>query len=230
LRTLTQLIAMKKLFVLCFFCTSALFSQEKLVKDTTYAYLTETIVHTNILKAKKVQAEHKFYINSRSNDLVKGGKSRIILPIQLPKNTVSWYYEFTASRNESEVSNTINTFNLLSELSDYAEKDGLDTAVSKLTPPPGANICDIYLVDKENANLFRDKKEFLFDLDGSRENFKSGIVSVLAPKERMVYLAIKNPDNIYGIHVGIQAIAMVQLNKSVKKAYRIPVITSYLKK
>lgn len=220
---------MKKFFVLCFFCVTSLYSQEDIVKDTTYAYLTETIVKTNVLMAKKVQADNKFYINSRSNDLVKGGKSRIIVPIQLPKNTVSWYYEFTASRNESEVTNTINTFNLLSELSDYAEKDGLDTAVSKLTPPPGAHICDIYLVDKPNANLFRDKEDFIFDLDGSRENFKSGIVSVLAPKERTVYLAIKNPNNIYGIHVGIQVIAMVQIKKTVNKAYRIPVITSYIK-
>ncbi|PCH76321.1 MAG: hypothetical protein COB98_06550 [Flavobacteriaceae bacterium] len=221
---------MKKLFVLCLFCVNSLCSQENIRKDTTYAYLTETIVHTNILKAKKVESENKFYINSRSNDLVKGGKSRIILPIQIPKNTVRWYYEFTASRNESEVSNTINTFNLLSELSDYAEKEGLDTAVSKLTPPPGAHICDIYLVDKTNALLFRNKKEFNFDLDGSRENFKSGIVPVLTSKERTVYLAIKNPNNIYGIHVGIQVVALVQVTKSAKKAYRIPVITSSLKK
>lgn len=219
----------KRFFVLLFLCANTLLAQEKIEKDTTYAYLTETSVYIDKLQAVKVHAENKFYINSRSNDLVKGGKSRIILPIQLPKNTVSWHYEFTASRKESEVSNTINTFNLLSELSDYAKKDGLDSAVSKLTPPPGANICDIYLVDKENANLFRTKKEFNFDMDGSRENFKSGIVSILSPKEQTVYLAIKNPDNIYGIHVGIQVIALVKTKKTIKKAYRIPVITSYKK-
>lgn len=229
MRTLTHLTTMKRFFVLYFFCTIPMLSQEYITKDTTYAYLTETIVHSNIVRATKVQAENKFYINSRSNDLVKGGKSRIILPIQLPKNTVSWHYEFTASRNESEVNNTLKTFNLLSELSDYAEKDGLNAAVSNLTPPPGANICDIYLVTKENAPLFRMKEDFEFDMDGSRENFKSGIVSVLAPKERTVYLAIKNPDNIYGIHVGIQVVAMVKINKTIKKAYRIPVITSSIK-
>ncbi|MBL4747076.1 MAG: hypothetical protein JKY08_12045 [Flavobacteriaceae bacterium] len=220
---------MKKRYLLCFFYATSLLSQDNITKDTTYAYFTETIVQTNILKATQVQAENKFYINSRSNDLVKGGKSRIILPIQLPENTVSWYYEFTASRNESEVSNTLHTFKLLAALSDYAEKEGLETAVSKLTPPPGAHICDIYLVNKINAHLFRDKKDFEFDLDASRENFKSGIVSVLTSNARTVYLAIKNPNNIYGIHVGIQAIAMVQVTKKERKAYRIPVITSYIK-
>ncbi len=220
---------MKRFFVLLSLCASTLVAQEKIEKDTTYAYLTETIVHIDILKAVKVQAENKFYINSRSNDFVKGGKSRIILPIQLPKNTVSWHYEFTASRNESDVNNTISTFNLLSELSDYAEKEGLGSAISKLTPPPGANICDIYLVDKENAHLFRTKEDFDYDINGSRENFKAGIVSILSPKEQTVYLAIKNPDNIYGIHIGIQVIAMVKTKKTTKKAYRIPVITSYKK-
>ena len=199
-------------------------------RDTTFAYYTETIVDVDFLEVVKVQSDERFYINSRSNDVVKGGKSRIILPVNLPFNTIEWYYEFSASRNENDVISTMNSFALLKELTSYAEdKNSMLNAVSNLTPPPGANICDVYLVDKLNAELFRDKKEFQFDMNGSRENYKSGVVTISEVTNKQVYLAIKNPDNVYGIHVAFQIVAIVKNQKQETKAYKIPVITSYLK-
>ena len=43
-------------------------------RDTTFAYYTETIVDVDFLEVVKVQSDERFYINSRSNDVVKGGK------------------------------------------------------------------------------------------------------------------------------------------------------------
>ena len=124
----------------------------------------------------------------------------------------------------------MNSFALLKELTSYAEdKNSMLNAVSNLTPPPGANICDVYLVDKLNAELFRDKKEFQFDMNGSRENYKSGVVTISEVTNKQVYLAIKNPDNVYGIHVAFQIVAIVKNQKQETKAYKIPVITSYIK-
>ena len=63
------------------------YSQEKTRKiDTTYAYQTSQIHTAQVLQAENIQIE-KFYINSASNALIKGGKNRIVLPIQLPDNT-----------------------------------------------------------------------------------------------------------------------------------------------
>lgn len=131
-------------------------------RDTTYGYLTNQYKVTEKLKAQKIQQE-EFYLNSRSNVLIKGGKNRIIVPVNLPENTVSWHYVFTASRNNEEVQNTINTFNLATALTQRIEKQqSIAAAISNLSPPPGADICDVYLLDEKNALLFKRQRRLYF--------------------------------------------------------------------
>ncbi len=200
-------------------------AQKKRKIDTTYAYQTTTMKGVSGLQTQSIQKD-KFYLNSRSNALLKGGKNRVLLPINLPSNTQDWYYVFSASRDEQQITNTLNTFNLAGELTSFIEqKSSLQQSVSSLNAPPGANICDIYVVNEANALLFKDKEDFTYDLSSSRENYKSGIVSVKKKSRNEVFLALNNPDNLYGIHIAIEIIAVVQDTVFREETIRIPVIT-----
>ena len=198
----------------------------KVQKDTTYGFETEQLVDKIKLETTTVQNE-KYYLNSTSNALLKGGKNRIIIPVNLPENTQEWYYVFSASRDENDIKNALSSFNLASQLTKFIKDDtSIQNAVSNLNPPPGANICDIYVInDEANAALFKEKEDYKSSLDGSRENFKSGIVKVSDVNKS--YLGIRNPDNLYGIHIAIEIVAIVEKTEQVKELVNIPIITSY---
>ncbi|NER17655.1 hypothetical protein [Spongiivirga citrea] len=213
------------LIVVFSFVTMVSVAQKKRKIDTTYAYQTTVMKSVAILQTQSIQKD-KFYLNSRSNALVKGGKNRVLLPVNIPNNTKEWYYVFSASRDEEQITNTLKTFNLAGELSSFIEKkSSLQQSVSSLNAPPGANICDIYVVDESNALLFKDKDDFAYDLSSSRENYKSGIVTVKKKSRNAVFLALNNPDNLYGIHIAIEIIAIVEDIAFKKETIRIPVIT-----
>lgn len=198
----------------------------KTVRDTTYGYRTKQLKTVEKLETVTLQNE-KFYVNSRSNAFIKGGKSRVLVPVNLPENTVEWYYVFTASRNEDEVKQTLNTFNLASVLSGYIKRDAdLKSAVANMVTPPGAEICDIYLLDEKNAWQFTDKEDFSYNLNASRENYKSGLVRVWDTNANKVYLGLSNPDNLHGIHIAVEVVAVVKRTETVEVMVSIPVITS----
>lgn len=197
----------------------------KEVADTTYTAPIKTDTEVTELKTISLQQDN-FYLNSRSNDLLKGGKSRVLLPIALPKNTVSWYYVFSASREEQDIKNTIKSFGLASTLSNYIDtKNSFSGAVENLNPPPGANICDIYLLNEENALLFKQKEDYVPYLFGSRENYKSGIVNIKNNNTGTYYLGLNNPDNIYGIHIGIEVICIIEQQQTIQQMLSKPIIT-----
>ncbi|MBO0591526.1 hypothetical protein I2486_08900 [Cellulophaga sp. E16_2] len=198
----------------------------KVKKDTTYGFPTAQLVDKKILESISIQNE-KFYLNSTSNAFLKGGKNRIIVPVNLPKNTREWYYVFTASREENDIKNTLSSFNFASQLTKFIkEDDEIQGAVSNLNPPPGANICDIYVLNSDqDAELFKEKEDFKSNLEGTRENFKSGIVKMSSSDKS--YLGIRNPDNIYGIHIAIEIIALVEKTEKIKKTVNIPIIKTY---
>jgi hypothetical protein len=198
----------------------------KVKKDTTYGFPTAQLVDKKIVESVSIQNE-KFYLNSTSNALLKGGKNRIIMPVSLPKNTIEWYYVFSASRDENDIKNTLSSFNFASQLTKFIKEDNeMQGAVSNLNPPPGANICDIYVINSEqDAALFKEKEDFTSNLEGTRENFKSGIVKMSTTNKS--YLGIKNPDNLYGIHIAIEIIALVEKTEKISKTINIPIIRSY---
>lgn len=197
------------------------------VIDTSYGYETIRSIRLKSLATSVLQND-KFYLNSKSNALVKGGKNRVVLPISIPENTKEWYYVYSASRNEEQINQTLNSFNLAAELTTFIEKkNSLKQSVVSLSAPPGANISDIYLLNDKNAKLFQEKEKFTYELDASRENFKSGIVHVSQPISGKVYLGINNPDNLHGIHVGIEVVAIVENESLASEMIRIPVYTSY---
>ena len=171
----------------------------------------------------------QFYLNSKSNALVKGGKKSVLVPITLPEGTKEWYFVYTASRDQKQIEQTLQSFSLASELTAFIEqKASLQDAVKTLSAPPGANIINIYLLDDKNARLFKENETFSYDINYSREQVKSGIINVSnTSNNNMYYLGISNPDNIHGIHVGVEVVAVVEQDTKINEQIRIPIYISY---
>jgi len=172
-----------------------------------------------IYSVQNIQTEQEFFINSEVHSTLQGGKSRILVPINLPENTVKWYFKFTASREESEVTKTGGSLNLFSELSYAIDQTGIvSMGIDQLTQPPGSHICDIYLLDHENISPFLAKEPFSYFLEGSRENYKSGVVEISSWSPGLQYLGIKNPDDFYGILVTIDVAAITVMEELIMHA------------
>lgn len=168
--------------------------------------------------AISIHDAESFYVNSGSNAALMGGKSRVFLPIKLPKDTKKWFYEFGAFRKESDAVNAEKSFDLVGQLSYIADPSGLlSVGVDLLTQPPGAEVCDLYLLDSANVNSFVQKVEFSYVAKASRENYKSGIVEVDGDLQNAeFYLGIKNPSSTAAIHVILEVVAIVEKGRWVK--------------
>ncbi|MCX2678876.1 hypothetical protein OOZ15_02885 [Galbibacter sp. EGI 63066] len=199
----------------------------KTVTDTVYGE-EKTVMDTLETLETEILQKERFYLNSKSNALVKGGKNRVVFPVYLPENTKEWFYVLTADRDQEAVKRTAKTFSLASELSKHLDTEvtSLSSAVTQLNAPPGAHICDVYLLEKEQAQLFREKEDFSFNMEGSRENYKSGVIHIKENTADKFYIGVNNPDNLYGIHVGIEVVAIISKEEIVPKLIRTPEIHS----
>lgn len=180
------------------------------VTDTTYYTNQEKYLIKKEYVPKAVLPSTDYYVNSGINATFQGGKSRITFPVNLPQNTVEWYYQFSASRNKEEIKKTKKTFNLLGQLTNLIDQTGaLSFGINALTQPPGADYCDIYLLDYDNSRLFEAKLQYYYLTKGTRENIKSGIVKMNGGSGQSYYIGIKNPDNTHGVNVVIEVIVIV---------------------
>ena len=166
------------------------------------------------------------FINSGSNAAFKGGTSRIVVPVNLPPNTVEWFYRFSASRSKEEIENTRKGVSLFTELTKLLlDATGVGMVVTKavsigieqLTMPPGSDYCDIYLLTYDNISNFEAKNDDLvkYILEGSRQNLMSGNVKVTCCNQGQFYLGVKNPSPVDGIHVSIEVIAITATDEYV---------------
>jgi len=180
------------------------------VTDTNFYTVKEQYLAEQNYVTKSIQAPQYFYVNSGSNSVFKGGKSRILVPLKLPKGTVEWFYTFSADRNEEKIKTTTAGLNLFGEITAALDQTGtIDFALGLLTSPPGGNICDIYLLDAENSIKFENKVQYSYWRSGTRKNLKSGVVKVPDHLSGTYYLGIKNPDGMHGIHVSLEVAAVV---------------------
>lgn len=140
------------------------------------------------------------------------GQSRTVIPVQLPPNTVSWYYEFTAFRELAQLQAARAKFQLAAELSSLMDNSGsLKLAINALTTPPGGNICNVYLLqDTKQTDLFTRKQAFAYIREGTRSSLTSAVVPLPAPANPTFYLGLHNPDNMYGIHYALEVVAVVE--------------------
>lgn len=175
------------------------------------------VTYKRTLTPVSVLEPQSFFINSGSNAALLGGKSRVTLPVNLPANTVEWFYRFSASREASDIENVKNNFGLFGEVTKLLfNLTGVGAAINtlavdKLSQPPGANYCDIYFLEHQYIGSFEAKADdqWRYLTEGSRENFKAGNVKVTCCNSGTYYLGIRNPDSTYGINVLVEVVALV---------------------
>ncbi|WP_075344310.1 hypothetical protein [Tenacibaculum agarivorans] len=191
--------------------------KERVVADTTYTIRTETYIKKEKYVVKKVHDNQHFYVNSGSNAFLKGGKSRVALPFNLPRNTVKWYYTVVAFRDKNTVEAMKQQIHLASDLTKLIDSSGgLNFVVNQLAMPPGANYCDVYLITHNNLNLFLDKNSYSYFPSGTRENIIAANVELTNVYNEQMYLGIRNPSRTYGVNV-LLSVAAIVLEQEIEK-------------
>jgi len=195
------------------------FQLRTLLTITTVLWLSRIYAqdYKVVYKAVPIMSEQRFYLNGGARADF-GGKSRETLLVNLPPNTVEWYYAYTSSANQNQTQ----IIGVATQLIRFLppEEEMLASVIAKLIIPTGAGVCDVYLLeDKISANDFVTKKgQFSCDLNGSRQNFKDGVVRIKYALRGRYILGIRNPNALEGVNVNIEIAAIV--------ATRVPVVKS----
>jgi hypothetical protein len=156
-----------------------------------------------------------YYLNGGARSVFGSGKSRVYLKLDLPKNTIKWYYGFTTSKGKSGIKN----LNLAIQLASlFADPSAVTSGIiSKVKVPEGVAVADIFLFDRENLDIFYRKgdlngESLSYFIEGTTKNTKSGIIEIDDINSGTVYLGIKNPKRLTGVNVSIEVVAIVKEN------------------
>lgn len=188
--------SMKKLFLL--YCTIAIFIN-------TFGQTSQ-----NLRKVVSLDKE-SVALNGGLRSYV-GGKSRIVIPIDLPANTVEWYYTFSTT----SVNSPANELNLVSQLTKLLDlTDPLGLVASAIMSPTGTHVCNIYLMDDPNSKAFLAKMDqkgtkVLCIESAKRENIRNGVVQIKDVKAGRWFLGLRNPTAEEGVVINIEVAAIVE--------------------
>ncbi len=167
-------------------------------------------------KKRKVVPIHEnqaIYLNGGMNASTMGGKSRGDLIVNLPQNTVEWYFVFRTSPNKSGGT----PLKLISQMSRFYDPTGISAlAIESINVPNGnGGACDIYTTSNfEHREGFMNKSlskpSSIFE--GTRENFKQGVVKIADKRNcsGTYFICIKNPSTMTGVNVDIEVGAIVE--------------------
>ena len=155
------------------------------VPDTAFRTEMRQVVVSRTFRAETIQEASSYYLNSGSNATFKGGKSRVPIAVNLPANTVRWYYKVSTTRSEADLAQAKAGVGLLVELSRIAALMTLKSdfaaqvvaeGIEQLAQPAGTGYCDVYVLDEQNLAPFLAKTGFRHFPEASRENIRVAIL------------------------------------------------------
>jgi len=185
--------------------------------------------YRNVQRVVPIHNEHTFYLNSNTR---VGGKPRHAIKIDLPPNTVEWYYVFTTAENEKS-SGTRDRIQLASQLVQLVGKGFFNSSVvgiaasvvGQIAKPSGVAVCDMWLTDLEGKNQFFETKymgaSWAYDRpkryyeEGSLQNGKDGAIRISTAKSGTFYLCFNNASFTEGVFVNFEAAAIVETREYV---------------
>jgi hypothetical protein len=164
-------------------------------------------------KVVPIITKQAFYLNGGAKAMF-GGVSREALQVNLPSNTVEWYYTITTSPNKNQPSNGDLTGQLVKLL--VPDIGIATTALSSILVPSGSGACDIYLMTNANeVNKYVNKQPAgSAIMNDSRINFISGIVQVKDFLNGQCFLVMRNPSASQGLNITIEVSAIVRSTKN----------------
>ncbi len=184
---------MKTLFLLLIFCKSAL----------SFAQITKPVY-----KVVPVITSHSFFLKGGSRAII-GNSSRQVLPIELPANTVEWYYTVTTTTNRKQCLNS----DLTGQLDKLLIRDlGITSnAFGTISVPGGSGLCDVYVMTNPNeVNKYVNKRPAVsFLMNDSRQNYISGVIQVKDFLYGSCFLVLRNPSASQGLNVTVEVTAIV---------------------
>ncbi len=163
-------------------------------------------------EAKSLVKKEIYSISSAFNSTFQDSESRVTIPLIFPSNTVKWYYRYSASQNKEDIERLKYSYNLAGELalSMGPKAELVPSGTNGINPVPGSDNCDVFLLDQVNKNLFNNYNPFNYIIEGSRENFSSGIVEVDCCTGEPHFLGIQNPNESEVVHVFIEVVVIVE--------------------
>jgi hypothetical protein len=149
-----------------------------------------------------VISQQSFYLKASA-----GNSSGEILPVNLPANTVRWYYTVTTMSGHGLFSNSDLTGQLVNQV-DPVHGIASDATI---TVPKGTGACDVFLMTNPNEAIKYVNKQpaVSFLMNDSREHFISGAVPVKDYLDGSCFLVIRNSNYSRGVNVNIEVTAIV---------------------
>ncbi|GLU51223.1 tetratricopeptide repeat protein [Dyadobacter frigoris] len=175
---------------------------------------------TTVLKEKSLINGQTIYLNSKAR---LGGKNRLVIPIQLPANTVAWYYSF-ATVATSNAGQRVQSSGLEMQIARLITDGALNligaglvtNVVAQLIKPSGSGSVDIYLTDNNGLKQF-EKTDLVgmysfnapvFYKEGTAQNSRNGVFQIPVVRKDLS-LCLRNPSVTEGVAVSLDVVAIV---------------------
>ncbi|APX99726.1 tetratricopeptide repeat protein [Lacinutrix venerupis] len=171
-------------------------------------------------KTKQLIESRSIYLNGGLNATF-GGQSRTYLEVDLPPNTVKWYYSFSTKKGKSGTQNLNLAIQLTGMMSDPS---GITSStLSAIKVPDGVASADIYLCDRPNIDKFLSKKDlyggsYSYNMEGSAQSTKQAVVEIDDIRTGTVYLGLKNPSTNNGVNISIEVVAITETQVPIVKS------------
>jgi len=182
----------------------------------TTAIIANGQATSTVRKVVTLLPEQGIYLNSTSNGAF-GGKSRVNYKIDLPPNTVEWYYIYSTTPTEGKDQ----SLGLVAQLTRVVDPTGISAvAVNALRTPSGSGgLIDVYVMGYENRTAFIAKDywgAWEYDNPGGYEegrtlNAKQGKKKIDDVLSGTVYIGLKNPHVKDGVNVTIEVAAIIEV-------------------
>ncbi|MBP6872600.1 MAG: PH domain-containing protein [Bacteroidales bacterium] len=161
-------------------------------------------------------------LSSTAKSLISG-ESRVIIPVELPQNTVEWIYRIRISGNEEEKGGTL--VNEVSTIKQEFNIMGFNVWSATITsssltrellnrlvePAKEESTCNVFFIDDKNEALkFQEHQSFKYNLDYSIKNTQSRNGLMKPNKRNFVYLGLESTRFTHTTYVWVEAIALLQ--------------------
>lgn len=165
-------------------------------------------IHAQKYTTHTLIEKREYYLNGGVRSFL-GGKSRVTIKIDLPKNTKKWYYSFSTMPG----SDGTKLLNLAVQIGATLSSGGLvGLAAKSFQVPPGSGSADIFVIPPEYNNAFLNKEDnnWRFFSDISLQNTKQAVQTVENNYGNSFYMGLRNPSSLNGINIIIEVVAVVE--------------------